>query len=260
MNLKKKRKIKPKNSPFTRNTQRDTIHTTVGVTRGLMTEQILADTIFNSHKDQMTEHGLAGTISNSHRDQMTENGMAGTISNSHGDLNLDNMVTPTTTHTKGSHTCRDTPQSNTKQNDHTINLVLETYNCHGFKQNAEYVLERILNCDIMGLSETWLHSNEVHSIKTAMQNHPKFKDIHNNFEIFSKPGMVDVESDHLGRPKGGVSLIVKNNQFSCREIEVLTDRVIAIGLYDKNNSLIQVICSTYMPFYNGKREQTDLFY
>ena len=112
----------------------------------------------------------------------------------------------------------------------------------------------------MGLSETWLHPNEVHSIKTAMQNHPKFKDIHINFEIFSKPGMVDVESDHLGRPKGGVSLIVKNNQCSSsREIEVLTDRVIAIGLYDKNNSLIQVICSTYMPFYNGKRDQTDLY-
>ena len=58
--------------------------------------------------------------------------------------------------------------------------------------------------------------------------------------------------------RGGVSLIVKNNQFSCREIEVLTDRVIAIGLYDKNNRLIQLICSTYMPFYNGKRDQTDL--
>ena len=92
MNLKKKRKIKPKNSPFTKNTQRETTHTTVGEIRG-----------------QMTEHGQAGTIFNSHRD-----------------LNSGIMVTPTTTHTKGSHTCRDTPQSNTKQNDHTINLVLET--------------------------------------------------------------------------------------------------------------------------------------
>ena len=67
--------------------------------------------------------------------------------------------------------------------------------------------------------------------------------------------MVDVESDHLGRPSGGVSLIIKsNNHFSCREIEILTDRVIAIVLYNDNNCLIQVICSTYMPFYNGKKD------
>ena len=57
-----------------------------------------------------------------------------------------------------------------------------------------------------------------------MQNYPKFKEIHNHFVIFSKSGMVDVGSDHLGLPSGGVSLIVKsNNHFPCREIEILID-------------------------------------
>merc|ERR1711888_316686 len=36
--FKEKRKIKPKNSPFTKNTQRETTRTTAGVTRGHMTE------------------------------------------------------------------------------------------------------------------------------------------------------------------------------------------------------------------------------
>ena len=116
--------------------------------------------------------------------QMTKHGKACSNFNSHKGMNLDSMDTPITTHTK----------------DHTINLVLETYNCHGFSQTADYVLERLLKCDIIGLNETWLRQNELHSIRTAMQNHPKFKEIHNNFLIFSKSGMVDVESDHLGRP------------------------------------------------------------
>ena len=136
---------------------------------------------------------------------ITKHGQACTITNTNIDLNSANMDTPTNTHTKGSLTNIDTPQSSSKQKYHTINLVLETYNCHGFNQNADYVLERILNCDIMGLSETWLRPNEVHSIKTAMQNHPKFKNIYNDFEVFSKSGMVDLESDYLCRPKGGVS-------------------------------------------------------
>ena len=97
-------------------------------------------------------------------------------------------------------------------------------------------------------------------IKIALQNHDHFKNIHNNFEVFSKSGMVDKDSDYLGRPCGGVSLIVKTNKhFTCKEIEILTDRVVAIGLYDKNSNLIQVICATYMPFYNGKCDQIDLY-
>ena len=65
-------------------------------------------------------------------------------------------------------------------------------------------------------------------------------------------------AEHMGH-EGVLLIVINNNHFTCRDIEILTDRVIAIGLYNNNNSLIQVICSTYMPFYNGKKDQTDLY-
>ena len=57
-----------------------------------------------------------------------------------------------------------------------FHLVLECFNCHGFSGTADYVLDRLQNCDIMGLAETWLCPNEVHTIKSALQQHPNFKD------------------------------------------------------------------------------------
>ena len=86
--------------------------------------------------------------------QMTKHGKGCSNSNSHKGRNLDSMDTPITTHTKGSYTNIDTPMLENNSKDHTINLVLETYNCHGFSQTADYVLERLLNCDSIGLNET----------------------------------------------------------------------------------------------------------
>ena len=100
-------------------------------------------------------------------------------------------------------------KSSINPKEHKINLVLEAYNCHGFSQNAEYTLECLRNCDIIGLNETWLRPNELHAIKIALQNHPHFKKIHKDFEIFSKSGISDIESDYLGRPCGGVSIIIR---------------------------------------------------
>ena len=141
-----------------------------------------------------------------------------------------------------------------------IQLVLECYNCHGFSGTADYVLDRLSNCDIMGLTETWLRPNEKHSIKSTLQNHPSFKSTHKAYTVFSKSGMEDIEPDYTGRPFGGVSIIIKqNNYFTCKEIENLSDRIVTVGLYDRDDNLIQVLCCTYMPFFNGKKDQINLY-
>ena len=112
----------------------------------------------------------------------------------------------------------------------------------------------------MGLTETWFRPNELHTIKSALQNHPNFSNDYKSYEIFSKSGMTEIEADYSGRPFGGVSVIIKNNKyFTCKEIENLSDRIVSVGIYDGESNLIQVICCTYMPFYNGNGDQTDLY-
>ena len=72
--------------------------------------------------------------------------------------------------------------------------------------------------------------------------------------------MTEIEADYSGRPFGGVSVIIKNNKrFTCKEIENLSDRIVSVGIYDGESNLIQVICCTYMPFYNGNCDQTHLY-
>ena len=137
---------------------------------------------------------------------------------------------------------------------------MESFNCYGFSRTADYVLERLYNCDILGLTETWLRPNELHTIKSALQNHPNFKNDYTSYEIFSKSGMTEIEADYSGRPFGGVSVIIKNNKYvTCKEIENLSDRIVSVGLYDGESNLIQVICCSYMPFYNGNCDQIDLY-
>ena len=72
--------------------------------------------------------------------------------------------------------------------------------------------------------------------------------------------MKEIEADYTGRPFGGVSLIIKPNKyFKCKEIKNLSDRIVSIGIFDLEDNLIQVICSVYMPYYNGKSDQIDLY-
>ena len=57
-----------------------------------------------------------------------------------------------------------------------------------------------------------------------------------------------------GRGYGGVTVIVKNNaSFSTKEISAASDRIVAMGMYDKYDRLIQVICSAYLPFFDGDK-------
>ena len=64
----------------------------------------------------------------------------------------------------------------------------------------------------------------------------------------------------INKASSGIICIVKPNKYyTCKEIEILSDRIISVGLYDANDNLIQVICCVYMPYYNGKSEQIDLY-
>ena len=66
--------------------------------------------------------------------------------------------------------------------------------------------------------------------------------------------MHDKEPDYSGRGYGGVTVIMKNNaSFSIKEISIASDRIVAAGMYDKNDRLIQVICSAYLPYFDGDK-------
>ena len=75
---------------------------------------------------------------------------------------------PTTTPIGDSHTNTFEKHSDISPKKQKINLTLESFNCYGFSRTADYVLERLCNCDIMGLTETWFRPNELHTIKSAL--------------------------------------------------------------------------------------------
>ena len=135
-----------------------------------------------------------------------------------------------------------------------INITAETLNCHGFAQSSEYVINRLKSCNILCLSETWIWPHEIHLIADTIKNHPSIKSSSQEYTIISKCGMNDKEPDYSGRGYGGVTVIVKNNvNFSVKEITTASDRIVAIGMYDKYDRLIQVICSTYFPYFDGDK-------
>ena len=51
-----------------------------------------------------------------------------------------------------------------------VPFICEQFNCHGFKQCADYILKCIANCDVMCLSETWLRQNELQLIEKSLQH------------------------------------------------------------------------------------------
>ena len=68
--------------------------------------------------------------------------------------------------------------------------------------------------------------------------------------------MNDKDPDYSGRGYGGVTVIVKNNpNFSVKEINIASDRIIAVGMYDKYDNLVQIICSSYLHYYDGGKVQ-----
>ena len=41
-----------------------------------------------------------------------------------------------------------------------MQLSCETFNCHDFKSSSKYICDRLRDCDIMCLNETWLAPDE----------------------------------------------------------------------------------------------------
>ena len=154
-------------------------------------------------------------------------------------------------HQIGSHNPSSTSRNNNEQKD-KINLSAETLNCHGFAQSSEYIINRLNTCDILCLTETWIWPHEINLISETIHNHPKIQKSSQEYTVISKCGMHDREPDYSGRGYGGVAVIVKNNaSFSIKEINTASDRIVAMGIYDKHDRLVQVICSVYLPFFDG---------
>ena len=135
-----------------------------------------------------------------------------------------------------------------------MNITAETLNCHGFAQSSEYVINRLNSCDILCLTETWIWPHEINLISDTISKHPTIINSSQEYTVISKCGMHDREPDYSGRGYGGVTVILKNNaNFSMKEINIASDRIVAIGIYDKHDKLIQVICSAYLPFFDGDK-------
>ena len=111
-------------------------------------------------------------------------------------------------------------------------------------------MERLKKCDILCLTETWLRPHELISIKHTISKYSG--DAGKDYFVFAKSSMEDVDSSYAGRPFGGVSIITKKHKsFTAREIDIPCDRILAMGLYDNFNNLMQIIVCVYMPFYDG---------
>ena len=135
-----------------------------------------------------------------------------------------------------------------------LQIVAENFNCHGFAQSSEYVVDRLKQCDILCLQETWLWPHETNVISTSIRNHPSVIESTHEYTVVSKSGMENKENDYAGRGYGGVAVIARNcTKYSIKEITAASERIASIGLYDTNDKLIQVICSTYFPYYDGDK-------
>ena len=53
-----------------------------------------------------------------------------------------------------------------------------------------------------------------------------------------------------------MTVIIKNSiNFTAKEINIASDRIVAVGMYDKHDKLIQVICSAYLPYFDGDKSR-----
>lgn len=154
---------------------------------------------------------------------------------------------------------QDTTNSATTTTTTAINelsVSIESFNCHGYKESFDYVLERLQNSDFMCLSETWITPSELTLIQDNINFHVISKT--NQFIVFNKSGMQNDDEHSTGRPYSGVAII-------CRVIDDLTyemiqcenSRIVAVLIKDKNDHPIHLIVNVYMPYHDGTNNQCD---
>jgi len=134
-----------------------------------------------------------------------------------------------------------------------------SYNCKGFKQVNTYLADLLCDCDILCLTETWLRPGELSGIKLWLSTHPKLKGEH--YDVFAKSSMETVSDDYIGRPFGGIAVIVrKHPMLNVQEIECLSERVLPVVFKDHHGINVQMICNIYMPYFDsGNINNTTMY-
>ena len=171
-----------------------------------------------------------------------------------------NVIPGTQARTMGQNIMPGTHGISTEQDATDALISCETFNCHGFKQSSQYVLDRLLISDILCLTETWLRPEENNLINLTISNDTRFgADV--KYSIFNKSSMAQVDHCYRGRPFGGLAIIVKKNpKYHARELCIDCDRILCVGIYDMLNNLVQIIVCVYMPFYDtADSVKTDVF-
>ena len=73
--------------------------------------------------------------------------------------------------------------------------------------------------------------------------------------------MNDDDHEHSGRPYGGVGIIIKEkNDLIFNELNVPSDRVLAVGIQDKRGKFVNIFISCYLSYFDkSNRNQTDTY-
>ena len=136
--------------------------------------------------------------------------------------------------------------------NYNLPVTLWSFNCHGFKTSSDFT-KQILhsnNCDIMFISEHWLNPGDMSQIQSEMNKSGYWT---------SMKSSMDPEQLLLGRPHGGVGLFAKRiDGVTFKPIVVNSDRVCGMQLICQGKSLLTII-GVYLPYYNGEKEQIQLY-
>ena len=135
-------------------------------------------------------------------------------------------------------------------------VTIETFNCHGFKESSDFILNRLSDVDFLCLTETWLRPQESNLINSLLIDHSNTR-----YEVFNKCGMTYSDNDLNGRPYGGLSVICrKNDQLCFSMLPCDSERICPILISDKRDNPLHIIVNVYMPYFDkSKNSQTDLF-
>ena len=144
----------------------------------------------------------------------------------------------------------------------STDFTMISYNCKGFKQSVDAISTMVLNCDLVGLSETWLRPGELASIKLGLHETYRRSGVsRSDIHVFAKSAMEESDASYRGRPFGGVAIVCKDKRdLNYTEIPTPSDRIVAIKISDINNTAVHIVINVYMPFYQpGNSIQTDKF-
>ena len=131
---------------------------------------------------------------------------------------------------------------------------LLSLNCNGLNSTINDVFDILSDRDnaIFFICEHWLRIEELNGINTLCDS----EGLWSHFK-----SSVDPEENLSGRPYGGVGFICKranNKDYSFRIINIDNDRISALQV-TKNGKVLLNVIGVYLPFYNGRAEQTILY-